>query len=174
MSCRLFVFNGLCLVSYVIWLELHTLASTISLNFVSFAFFTGEAAKIYIQYSNENGSAFAVEKCDKSDNGNHNPLMSGGGSLKIYSENGKSETDMTSFKQGTVDFVLLFHNFVRCGHKLQDTTLLCFCNILFISRPLGDWLRPDIRCPCLFYSFTLLQKLMTHPIVCHCQCNEQN
>lgn len=96
--------------SYVIWLGLHTLASTISLNFVSFAFFTGEAAKIYIQYSNENGSAFAVEKCDTSDN-NHNQKLMSGGSLKIYSENGKSETDMTSFKQGTVDFVLLFHNF---------------------------------------------------------------
>ena len=87
-----------------------------SIDFVSFAFlFTGEAAKIYIQYSNENGSAFAVEKCDKSDN-NHNQKLMPGGSLKIYSENGKSETEMTSFKQGTVNFVLLFqYNTVRCG-----------------------------------------------------------
>lgn len=134
MSCRLFVFNGLCLVSYVIWLELDTLAWTISVDFVSFAFFTGEAAKIYFQYSNENGSAFAVEKCDKN---NHNQKLISGGSLKIYSENGKSETDMTSFKQGTSMTVFV-----------------------------GDWVRPDKRCPCIFYSCHL-PKLMTHPIVCH-------
>ena len=90
--------------SYVIWLELDTLAWTISVDFVSFAFFTGEAAKIYFQYSNENGSAFAVENCDKSDN-NHNQKLISGDSLKIYSENGKSETDMTSFEHGTVLFV---------------------------------------------------------------------
>ena len=165
MSCRLFVFNGLCLVSYVIWLGLHTLASTISLNFVSFAFFTGEAAKIYIQYSNENGSAFAVEKCDKSDN-NHNQT-----SLKIYSENGKSETEMTSYNQGTVDFVLFPNSEVRLQAKRHRS--VGFLQYFF-HCPLGEWLRPDIRCPCLFYSFPLLPKLMTRPIVCHCQCNEQN
>ena len=125
MSCRLFVFNGLCLVSYVIWLGLHTLASTISLNFVSFAFFTGEAAKIYIQYSNENGSAFAVEKCDKSDN-NHNQT-----SLKIYSENGKSETEMTSFNQGTVDFVLFHNSEVRLQATRHRSVFVIFFSLPF-------------------------------------------
>ena len=100
----------LCLMDSVLWamlfdwMELDTLAWTISVDFVSFAFFTGEAAKIYFQYSNENGSAFAVENCDKSDN-NHNQKLISGDSLKIYSENGKSETDMTSCEHGTVLFV---------------------------------------------------------------------
>ena len=121
MSCRLFVFNGLCLVSYVIWLELDTLAWTISVDFVSFAFFTGEAAKIYFQYSNENGSAFAVEKCDKN---NHNQKLISGGSLKIYSENGKSETDMTSFKQGTS--ITVFESPSRWLSEARQTLSLYF------------------------------------------------
>ena len=121
MSCRLFVFNGLCLVSYVIWLELDTLAWTISVDFVSFAFFTGEAAKIYFQYSNENGSAFAVEKCDKN---NHNQKLISGGSLKIYSENGKSETDMTSFKQGTS--MTVFESPCRWLNEARQTLSLYF------------------------------------------------
>ena len=76
---------------------------------MSFAFFAGEPAKIYIQYSNENGSAFAVDKCDKSDN-NQNQKLIPGSSLKIYSENGKSDPDMTSFKQGTVNLDCIFHH----------------------------------------------------------------
>ena len=59
----------------------------------------GEEAKDYFQYSSENDTAFSnnIESDD-----NHNQKLMSGESLKIYSENGKTEPETTRLKEGTI------------------------------------------------------------------------